>query len=62
MSKLLFEINESAIVTVWDGTYVYIEKSSNYSFSKQSYSMHKGCPLLKMMMIVSTSGFYFYLR
>lgn len=48
---------ESSVITVWDGTNVYIQKSANYSFQKATYSMHKGRNLVKMMMVVSTSGY-----
>ena len=57
-SKILYEVSEESIVTIWDGTYVYIEKSSNYSFQKKTYSMHKNRPLVKLMMIVSSTGNY----
>jgi hypothetical protein len=59
ISKQLFDIGENKLITVWDGTYVYIEKSSNYSFQKHTYSMHKGRHLLKMMMVVATNGDFF---
>jgi len=56
ISKTIFGSEEDSIITVWDGTYVYIQKSSNYSFQRQTYSMHKNRPLVKMMMIVTTTG------
>jgi hypothetical protein len=56
LSKALFKPEDASIITVWDGTYVYIQKSANYSFQKQTYSMHKHRSLLKMMMIVTTNG------
>jgi hypothetical protein len=59
ISKTIFESDEDSIITVWDGTYVYIQKSSNYSFQRQTYSMHKNRPLVKMMMIVTTTGILF---
>lgn len=37
--------------------YIYIQKSGNYTFSRRSFSMHKRRPLLKPMMIVSTTGY-----
>jgi len=40
-----------------DGTYVYIEKSSNYAFQRRTYSLHKGRPLVKPMMMVSTTKY-----
>jgi hypothetical protein len=45
------------VITIWDGTYVYIQKSANYSFQKATYSMHKGRNLVKMMMVFSTTGY-----
>ena len=42
---------------VADGTYIYIEKSSNYSFQRGSYSVHKGQPLLKPIRLVITDGY-----
>ena len=59
ISKTIFESDGDSIITVWDGTYVYIQKSSNYSFQRQTYSMHKNRPLVKMMMIVTTTGILF---
>jgi hypothetical protein len=41
MSKILYGLKEENVVTVWDATYVYIEKSTNYLFQKKSFSMHK---------------------
>ena len=40
-----------------DGTYLYIEKSSNYSFQRQTYSGHKHRSLIKPMMVVGTDGY-----
>jgi hypothetical protein len=44
-------------ILVLDGTYIYTQKSKNFSFSRQSYSMYKHRPLIKPMMIVSTTGY-----
>ena len=55
--SLLAENNEQAIL-VLDGTYIYINKSNNFQFQRRSYSMHKGRPLVKPMVIVSTTGYY----
>ena len=41
----------------WLGTYIYIEKSGNYSFQRRSYSVHKRKPLLKPMILVATDGY-----
>ncbi len=59
ISKTLFELNEESIATVWDGTYVYIQKSSNYSFQRKTYYMHKYRSLVKFMVIVTTTGIFF---
>ncbi|XP_045510487.1 uncharacterized protein LOC123705641 [Colias croceus] len=48
--------NSKAIV-ICDGTYIYIEKSSNFLFQRLSYSLHKYENLLKPFMIVSTDGY-----
>ena len=44
-------------IAVADGTYVYIEKSGDYSFQRRLYSVNKGRPLLKPMMLVATDGY-----
>ena len=56
LSNELFDVDEENILTIWDATYCYIEKSSCYGFQKATYSMHKGRNLVKMMMIVSSTG------
>ena len=43
---------------VLDGTYIYINKSNSFQFQRRSYSMHKGRPVVKPMVIVSTTGYY----
>jgi len=44
------------IAIVLDGTYVYIQKSSNFLFQRKNFSGHKHRPLLKPMMVVSPDG------
>ncbi|WAR16806.1 hypothetical protein MAR_031400 [Mya arenaria] len=44
-------------ILVLDGTYIYINKSSNNKFQRRTYSVHKKRSLVKPMMIVSTSGY-----
>ncbi|CAH2092630.1 unnamed protein product [Euphydryas editha] len=56
-AKELFCPNEEKVIVVADGTYIYIEKSGNYRFQRRTYSLHKGRPLVKPMMIVSTTGY-----
>ncbi|XP_060552147.1 uncharacterized protein LOC132713522 [Ruditapes philippinarum] len=54
---LLAESNDQAIL-VLDGTYIYINKSNNFQFQRRSFSMHKHRPLVKPMIIVSTTGYF----
>lgn len=54
---LLSDITTAPAILVLDGTYIYIQKNGNYTFSRRSFSMHKRRPLLKPMMIVSTTGY-----
>lgn len=50
-------VSQPAIL-VLDGTYIYIHKSGNFKFQRQSFSLHKGRPLVKPMIIVSTTGYF----
>ncbi|XP_052742778.1 uncharacterized protein LOC112055836 [Bicyclus anynana] len=43
-------------IVIFDGTYSYIEKSSNYLYQKKTYSLHKYRNLVKPFLIVSTDG------
>ena len=57
LAKELLNCQDSAIL-VMDGTYIYIQKSNNFNFQRQSYSMHKYRPLVKPMVIVTTTGHF----
>lgn len=58
ISRALFCENQiDNIVSIWDATYIYIQKSSNYEFQRKSYSMHKKRPLIKPMMAVAPNGY-----
>lgn len=48
--------NNTAILLI-DGTYIHIQKSSKYTFERKSYSIYKGRPLVKPMMIVTSDGY-----
>lgn len=50
--------DSSKLILVLDGTYIYIQKSQNHYFQRRSYSMHKGRPLVKPMVVVTTTGYY----
>ncbi|XP_062566452.1 uncharacterized protein LOC134228771 [Saccostrea cucullata] len=56
--ELFGNMNNQQVIVVLDGTYIYIQKSSNFQFQRRSYSTHKGRPLLKPMVVVSTDGYF----
>ena len=56
MAKILL-CCEDRVITIWDATYIYIEKSSSYDFQRATYSMHKHRSLLKFMLVVASDGF-----
>ncbi|XP_062619312.1 uncharacterized protein LOC134280876 [Saccostrea cucullata] len=58
LAASLFGTTGEEAILVLDGTYIYIDKSSNFHFQRRSYSVHKGRPLLKPMVIVTTSGYF----
>ncbi|KAJ8720557.1 hypothetical protein PYW08_006022 [Mythimna loreyi] len=49
--------NGNNAIVICDGTYIYINKSSNYMFQKQSYNLHKYRNLLKPFMFVACDGY-----
>ena len=58
LSKKLFSSNsDDAAIVVLDGTYIYIQKSSDYAFQRMSFSVYKHRPLVKPMVIVGTDGY-----
>ncbi len=58
ISKQLFSDPISdTVILVLDGTYIYIQKSSMYKFQRLSYSMHKGRPLVKPVLVTTTTGY-----
>ena len=50
LAQSLFGDNTQAIIV--------LEKSNNFVFQRRSYSMHKGRPLVKPMVIVTTTGYF----
>lgn len=44
-------------ILIYDETYICIQKSSNFLFQKQSYSLHKFRNLLKPFLITCTDGY-----
>lgn len=57
ISKNLLGALDNNLISVWDATYVYIEKSSNYKLQKSTYSGHKERTLVKFMLLVATDGY-----
>ena len=57
ISKTLFVNGEDVCILVADETYFFIGKSSNYSFQRRTYSIHKGRHLVKPMMLVTTTEY-----
>lgn len=49
--------NNNNIIVTCDGTYIYTNKSSNYMFQKDRYSLHKYRNLLKVFLIVTCDGY-----
>lgn len=47
---------ERVPIVICDGTYIYLQKSSNYLFQKKTYSLHKYRNLVKPFLIVATDG------
>jgi len=43
--------------TIWDGTYLYLQRSSNYSIARKLYSMQKSQNLTKFMSVVFPDGY-----
>ncbi|KYN16531.1 hypothetical protein ALC57_11215, partial [Trachymyrmex cornetzi] len=56
IAKTLFIDRKDACILVADGTYMQ-EKSSNYRFQRRTYSVHKGRPLVKSMIIVNSTRY-----
>lgn len=49
--------NPETLITIWDGTYIYINKSQNYKFQKETYNTQKKKNFLRPMMCVTTNGY-----
>lgn len=55
--ELLASGSDDTAILLLDGTYIYIQKSSKYTFQMRSYSVYKGCQLVKPLMIVASDGY-----
>jgi len=57
MSRMLTKSSVQSLIIILDGTYFYIEKSSNIDFQKRSYSMQKFRNLVKAMIVCMPDGY-----
>ena len=57
LAKRILADGEDKVILILDGTYIYIQNSAHNILQRKTYSMHKGRPLVKTMMIVSTDGY-----
>lgn len=60
LAQTLFGQGLNPAILVLDATYniIYIQKSSQFRFQLRSYNLHKHRPLIKMMVVGSTSGYF----
>ena len=54
-SSTLF--GKDKVITIWDGTYYYIQKAEDHELSRRTYSGHKNRPLVKFMSVVLPDGY-----
>ncbi|RVE47928.1 hypothetical protein evm_007442 [Chilo suppressalis] len=50
-------LEDRKAIAIMDGTYIYIQKSANYSYQKDTYSLHKYRNLIKPFIIVCCDGY-----
>ena len=50
--RLFTNPGDDKAILILDGTYIYVQKSSNNILQRRIFSMHKGRPLIIPMMIV----------
>ena len=55
--QLLANNDSNQVIIVLDSTYICIQKSTNNLIPRRTYSRHKGKPLVKPMMVVSTNSY-----
>ena len=58
ISSQLMTDHDDQVIIVMDGTYLFIQKSSNNSFQRRSFSMHKYRNLIKLMITTATVSVY----
>jgi len=57
MAKILLSAEDDSIITIWDATYIYINKSSSFELQRVTYSGHKYRNLVKFMIVCTTGGY-----
>jgi hypothetical protein len=57
ISKTIFDANDK-LITIWDGSYAYCQKSSNYFMQKMMYSGQKKRHLVKPFIGITSDGYY----
>lgn len=58
MARALYCADNQSAITIWDGTYVYCNKSFNHHLQRSTYSGQKLRNLLKPMVCVTSNGFF----
>lgn len=58
MSRIIYDTNNEKIITIWDGTYIYINRSQNHYAQRIMFSVSKGRHLVKPMVCVTPNGTY----
>lgn len=56
-TRELFTENNNNIATLWDGTYIYIQKSSNNRFQRKTWSVQKTRSLVKPFVACCPNGY-----
>lgn len=54
--ELYLNGENNKVILVADGTYIYFNKSMNFSLERETYSVHKNRNIIKPMVIVTTNG------
>ena len=55
--QLLAENDRNKTITILDGTHVYVKENDNNILQRRTFSLYKGKPLAKPMMIISAGGY-----
>lgn len=60
MCQSLFSDESAKVILILDGTYIFINKSRNYAFQKQTYTDQKKRNFVRIMMCVTANGTIVY--